>query len=72
MYSRHTTEFLPEERQQRKRGEVWKISSVKMAAQSPTDQILPQWKKAGKQGKEMTKPEDEKKAAAVKITESAK
>ncbi|CAH3190905.1 unnamed protein product, partial [Porites evermanni] len=43
-----------------------------MAAQSPTDSILPQWKKAGKQGKEMTKPEDEKKAAAVKITESAK
>lgn len=45
---------------------------MKMAAQSPTDSILPPWKKAGKQGKEMTKAEDEKKAATAKITESAK
>lgn len=43
-----------------------------MAAQSPTDAVLPQWKKAGKQGKDMTKSEDEKKPAAAKITESAK
>lgn len=43
-----------------------------MAAQSPTDAVLPQWKKAGKQGKDMSKSEDDKKPAAAKITESAK
>lgn len=48
------------------------VSSVLMAAQSPTDAILPQWKKAGKQGKEMQKPEEEKKPTAAKITESTK
>ncbi|KAL9951014.1 hypothetical protein ACROYT_G043600 [Oculina patagonica] len=43
-----------------------------MAAQSPTDAVLPQWKKAAKQGKEMPKPEEEKKPTAAKITESTK
>ena len=43
-----------------------------MAAQSPTDAILPQWKKAGKQGKDMQKPEEDKKPTAAKITESAR
>lgn len=53
-------------------GKFWKLSSAKMAAQSPTDAVLQQWKKAGKQGKEMSKPEEEKKPVAAKITESAK
>lgn len=43
-----------------------------MAAQSPTDAVLPPWKKAGKQGKEMSKSEEEKKPTAAKITESTK
>ena len=43
-----------------------------MAAQSPSDPVPSQWKKAGKQGKEMSKPEDERKPVAAKITESAK
>ena len=43
-----------------------------MAAQSPTDGVLPPWKKGGKEGKEMSRSEDEKKPTATKITESAK
>ncbi|RMX49549.1 hypothetical protein pdam_00017438 [Pocillopora damicornis] len=43
-----------------------------MAAQSPTDGCLPPWKKPGKQGKEVSRSEDEKKPTATKITESAK
>ncbi|XP_068726656.1 mitogen-activated protein kinase kinase kinase 1-like [Montipora capricornis] len=43
-----------------------------MAAQSPTDSILPQWKKSGKQGKDLMRSEEEKKPVAAKITESAK
>jgi len=48
------------------------VSSVAMASQSPTDAVLPLWKKAGKPGKEMQKTEEEKKPAAAKITESTK
>ena len=43
-----------------------------MASQSPTDLILPNWKKGGKQNKDSAKVEDEKKPAALKISESTK
>ena len=48
------------------------VSSVLMTSQGPSDAVLPQWKKAGKQGKEMQKTEEEKKPTAAKITESTK
>lgn len=67
-----TSEFFPAERQERERGKFGSVSSSKMACHSPTDSVLAQCKKAGKQGKEMLRPEDEKKPAAAKITESAK
>ena len=65
-------EFHPEERQERENVAEFEWSSAKMAAQSPSDPVPSQWKKAGKQGKEMSKPEDERKPVAAKITESAK
>lgn len=44
-----------------------------MASQSPADLILPQWKKGGKQtNNDPAKPDDEKKPACVKISESTK
>mgnify|MGYP001793387677 FL=1 len=43
-----------------------------MSSQSPTDLILPQWKKCAKQPKDQAKPEDEKKSTSVKISESTK
>jgi len=68
LFSRHTIEFLPRNGKNANRGRF----SVLMTSQSPTDAVLPLWKKAGKQGKEMQKTEEEKKPAAAKITESTK
>ena len=65
---------IPSKRTTRTPGEggYASVSFALMASQSPTDAALPQWKKAGKQGKEMQKTEEEKKPAAAKITESTK
>lgn len=43
-----------------------------MATQASTDTVLPQWKKAAKQVKDVSRLEEEKKPVAAKITESAK
>jgi hypothetical protein len=43
-----------------------------MATQSPTESILPNWKKAGKHQNESSKSEQEKKPASFKLSDSAK
>ncbi|XP_067027287.1 mitogen-activated protein kinase kinase kinase 1-like isoform X1 [Acropora muricata] len=43
-----------------------------MATQASIDTVLPQWKKAAKQVKDVSRLEEEKKPVAAKITESAK